>query len=167
MKKTINVEDCVNRVNQTMLGLSADISCHNCDKNYCCVGQKHVQIEQREFQNIEHLITAEQLARAREQIENPVMKRGITVYDCPFNDPVTGKCEIYDVRFMVCAGYGVVNPIEECDTDNEDASGTMVVNPLHIFEALKDEDTILYISDLARNDKETTVIDEFRRVLGI
>ena len=130
------------------------------------MGQQWVEIEKKEFDQIEPQITAEQMARAKFQIENPMMKRGMTTYDCPFNDPATGKCEIYNSRFIICAQYGVTSPIEDCNTDG-DGTGTMVVNPILIYENLKDRNTMNYLGYLARDAKQTTIIDEFRRLLGL
>ncbi len=131
------------------------------------MGQQWVEIAKKEFDQIKPQITAEQMARAKFQIENPTMKRGMTTYDCPFNDPITGKCEIYNSRFVICAQYGVTNPIEECNTDNPNSNGPMVVNPVLIYENINNQNTIEYLRYLAHDAEQTTIIDEFRKLLGL
>ena len=148
-----------------MLSLSTKITCHGCDKNYCCVGQRFIEIDEKEFALVKPFITDEQLRRAKVQIDSPTMMNGMIVYDCPFNDPETGKCEIYDARFIVCAGYGVVSPQDDCNS-KECSSGTMVVNPVNVYEAIKNPETVAYLMHMTKEIKPTTVMDEFRKLVS-
>ncbi len=123
-------------------------SCSTCNNNYCCVGQKDIEISDREWnEHLEDLITPSQIFRAIKEIkwmenEDNVEK----TFDCPFNDPRTGRCEIYEDRFFVCAQYHVFNPKEDCDSRTE--KGLEVLNPMGV------------ISNLSRKPKYAGVLRE-------
>ncbi len=106
-------------------------SCIGCDHNYCCLGQKRIEISSIEFKKIKSLITQAQKNRAMKQIHR--FKKD-ELFDCPFNDPDTGKCEIYEDRFLVCAQYAVINPKEHCNSDT--MHDLQVVNPMVVIHYL-------------------------------
>lgn len=160
----VDPKDAIEIIKNTMLGLSPDISCNSCDKPHCCRGQRFVEIAQSEFEQIKPLIQPKHMIRAKKQIEAPRMSNGFHVYDCPFNDPDTGKCDIYEYRFVVCASYGVYSPIDHCDT-SKGYNGTQVANPMHVFTSIKDEATLAYLSHHASDAVGTNIIDEFRKLL--
>ncbi len=110
-------------------------SCSSCNYNYCCVSQKVIEISTLEWEDRKHLIEQKHIDRAKVQIER-FDKEGL--FTCPFNDPVTGQCDIYDERFIVCAQYRVINNKEHCNSDTR--HGLQVVNPMNIFTILMNKD---------------------------
>lgn len=115
----------------SMLVAGGKDSCRDCNENYCCVNQKNIEIEQSEFDDVKHLITPEQEARALVQFE-----RTDGLFNCPFNDPETGECEIYDRRPYVCAAYRVFNPKEDCNSNTE--SELTILNPMAVVRVLRE-----------------------------
>ena len=158
----MKVEDVITNLKASMLGQSAKIACHGCDKNYCCVNQQRIEISKLEFEQIKPHITDEQYKRAKYEIDNSRIMNGFTVYTCPFNNPDTGMCEIYENRFVVCATHGVVaDDIEACNTEASN-KGTFIVNPIRTFEiACEDEATMAYMMHLA-TDEPTDILEAFR-----
>ena len=95
-------------------------ACRTCTKSYCCEFQHEVGIAASEFDTITHLVTPQQIARAKHEIERKdktVLADGMSTYRCPFLSEA-GKCEIYDERFMICAIYSVVGDSYQCSLDN-------------------------------------------------
>ena len=161
----ISLPEVIDNIKNSMLGLSDTIACHNCDKNYCCIDQISIQISTIEFEQIKPHITNEQYKRAKFEIENPRLEYGKSVYSCPFNSPVTGKCEIYENRFVVCAGHGTVADTPEACNTKVSQTGTLIVNPMMTFSAAsKDEHTRLYLGHIA-DGEPIDVLDAFRKVV--
>lgn len=150
-----------------MLSQSPDIACHKCDKPYCCRNQQSIQISTVEFEQIKHTITEEQAKRAKHEIDNPRIMYGKRVYTCPFNDQVSGKCEIYDYRFVVCASHGVLGADSEvCNTEGSN-KGTMIINPLNTFRIAIEgsEQTEAYLGYISSNGEATDILEEFKKIL--
>lgn len=150
-----------------MLGQSPKIACHGCDKAYCCRNQQSIQISSIEFEQIKPLITDEQLRRAKKEIESPRIMYGKRVYTCPFNNPLTGACEIYANRFVVCAGHGVVGETEEvCNTEGSN-KGTMIVNPMNTFRIACEtsKETEAYLHYIASNGQPADVLESFKKLV--
>lgn len=156
----MNTKQALDDLKETMLGMSPDISCHGCDKNYCCVGQKVIEISTVEFERIVPLIKAKHRERAFKAIEQ---QKSTELWDCPFNDPKTGLCDIYDDRFIVCASYGVINKAEHCDSRTE--HGLKVVNPYLIFTKIEKPNTLKFIWTAATKGETTSIIDEFKKIV--
>ena len=139
---------------EALLGQSDKIACHTCNKPYCCQNQIRISVSDIEFQQILPIITDEHRERARYQSKNKRMMNGQLTYTCPFNNPDTGMCEIYDNRFVVCAGHGVVADSEEaCNTETNN-TGTMIVNPLNTMQiAMKEYDVMQpYLFHLSKGE---------------
>jgi len=119
-----------------LLASQGKSSCMTCEENFCCVGQRNIEILSLEWDTkLKALITTEQESRALQQVKrynDPEAEE--PSFDCPFNDPDTGKCEIYDDRFYVCAQYNVFNPKEHCDSKTR--NGLEVINPIAVFNVL-------------------------------
>lgn len=150
-----------------MLGQSPKIACHGCDKAYCCRNQQSIQIADIEFEQLKHIITDDQLRRAKKEIDSPRIMFGKNVYTCPFNDPVTGACEIYANRFIVCAGHGVVGPTEEvCNTEGSN-TGTMIVNPMNTLKIACDtsEEAEAYLGYVAHQGQPTDILECFKKLV--
>jgi len=150
-----------------LLVQSNKIACHSCDKPYCCQNQIRIAISYLEFQQLRPIITDEQKERARYQDKNKRMMNGHLTYSCPFNNPDTGKCEIYENRFVVCAGHGVVaDSPEACNTESG-SKGTMIVNPLNTMRiAMKEYDVMgPYLAYLGSGE-DIDVLDAFVKTYG-
>jgi len=115
--------------------LNGTYACSTCDKSYCCEYQTKINIGAAEFDDIEHLVTPIQIARAKQQIENktPIIVDGKKTYRCPFLSD-KGKCEIYDERFIVCASYSVIGDNLACNQDS-DIPNVSVIAPLNVLGA--------------------------------
>ena len=164
----IEVNKIAEILKESMLCQSKYIACHKCDKPYCCRGQKRIEITNIEFENMMPMITEEQIARAMHYIENGKRELfGNKVYDCPFNDPTTGKCEIYENRFVVCAAHGVISDnVEGCNTEI-DTKGTLIINPLNTVSIAinKSEESKYYLKYLSESEP-IDILDAFRKHYG-
>jgi len=151
-----------------LLASQGKSSCMTCEKNFCCVGQCNIEISSLEWNTkLKALITPEQESRALQQVKkynDPEAKE--PSFDCPFNDPDTGKCEIYDDRFYVCAQYNVSNPKEHCDSKTR--NGLSVINPTAVFRVLgssmKYGAVTNNLAKLAKGDA-VNMIDAWRKYL--
>ena len=106
-------------------------SCYGCTTGYCCTMQKIIEISTVEATERAHLIEDKHRARAKVQLE--IFERE-GYFTCPFKDPVTNLCDIYDERFAVCSQYHVLNPVEDCDSRTR--SKLQVINPMHIMKTM-------------------------------
>ena len=90
---------------------------------------------------------------------------GKSVYDCPFNDQDTGRCQIYDYRFVVCASHGVVSHNETgCNTEIGTA-GTHIVNPMQTMQkAMNDDQTMAYLRHVS-DGKPTDILQAFKDIV--
>lgn len=170
LEKTIyiDVSKVIGTIKDSMMNQSQTIACHRCDKAYCCRNQVSIQISDIEFELVSVLITEEQKERARKEIAANKQMFGKTVYTCPFNNPDTGMCEIYNYRFVVCAGHGVIheNP-EVCNTEGElGKDGTKIVNPMNTMEIAVDtsEEAKQYLMHLASGNP-TDILEEFKKII--
>ncbi len=147
-----------------MLGGSA---CKACTESHCCEFQHEVGISTSEFDTIAHLVTKEQIARAKYEVEREdkiVLNDGLSTYRCPFLSE-TGKCEIYDERFMICAIYSVVGESHQCSLDNKKGR-VMVVNPAEVImkSAQSHPEVETRMRSHVKEDTEPSdVLEEFRR----
>ena len=129
-----------NKVTNVILSLSSSMignklgtsPCSTCTSADCCKFQHTIGIGSNEFDEIAHLVTPTHIARAKEAIEaNEHYKGYLAKYRCPFLSD-DNKCEIYDDRFIVCAGYSVVGTSEQCSVTNCDGE-VAIVNPEGVF----------------------------------
>jgi Fe-S-cluster containining protein len=142
-----------------MLGGSA---CADCDKSYCCEFQQEIGIAKEEFDEIEHLVTPQQIERAAYQLEHKQMLGGKEVYRCPFLSE-KGKCEIYKDRFIVCAAYSTIGDNVACSKENKKGE-TAIVNPLSVFhEAAKDQELRARIEKTIVAGEPSDVLEEFAK----
>jgi len=168
-KKTIeiDVKRALEHLKDVALGLSPDISCLSCNEAYCCRKQKIIEISSREFAIRKPLITKEHKERAKIQ-KDIFEKTGL--YTCPFNNPIDGKCEIYDTRFAVCASYCVMNNKEDCNSDTK--SGLEVVNPMIIFSKITEENTMNYLTHVSEgidekgDNVQSDILQEFIKLMS-
>ncbi len=156
---------------ESLLGQSDKIACHKCDKPYCCRNQQAIQISTTEFESKikQHLITDIHIARAKAEKEKDLHMDELSVYTCPFNNPDTGECEIYDNRFIVCAGHGVVaEDVEVCNTETS-KDGTMIVNPFNTLDIAikKDEEMFNYIQFHATLGEPTDLLEAFNPLIDL
>ena len=102
------------------------------------------------------------MERARNNMDN-----GDGTYNCPFNDPKTGKCDIYEDRFYVCAAYAVFNPIEMCNSKKyKTGKPLQVANPADIaMELAENGSPVLYeyMKGSVDDDGYTCIFKEFRK----
>ena len=129
-------------------------SCMSCTENYCCRMQKRIEVARKEWERLIPLITDEQEERMIEQVEI-YKKHGY--FDCPFNNPETKKCEIYDDRPYVCAGYQVKNPKEDCDSRTK--KDIAVLNPMTTIKIImsdmdKYHELIQDMANMVSDDEE-------------
>ncbi len=153
-----------NQVCEIMLGLSPTISCNSCNEAYCCIDQKHIEISDSEFKAIKHLIGVEVLERARNEVKRSAKNDGR--YTCPFLED--GRCSIYDNRFIVCAGYGVVTPKELCRNTNR-VIDIEVISPMDVYTKVfftGDKKTVDYLRKHSQG-KQTDILKEFKKILGV
>jgi Fe-S-cluster containining protein len=129
-KKPIN--DLLNVVSRTLGNTLGGSACNSCSSSHCCEFQHSVGISQSEFDHIQHLVTSEQIKRAKEEVNKKSIFRGKPAYRCPFLSDV-GKCEIYDERFIVCSTYSTVGDPANC-AKNSEVGEVEVVNPLSIVQ---------------------------------
>jgi Fe-S-cluster containining protein len=140
--------------NKEGLGESA---CKSCTEAYCCSWMKEIGISVKEFDEIEHLVTPEQIERARVE----VAKDGDT-YRCAFLSE-EGKCEIYDERFLVCAMYSVIGTNKSCHSDNKKHNIPMV-NPIDVIVAsMKNEAVDKRMRSMVSDSEGTDVLIEFTK----
>jgi len=135
-------------------------SCNGCEKNYCCVNQKIIEVFDMEFDALDFYITDEHKRRAREE-----MKRTDGLISCPFNDPVSGECDIYDNRFSICSLHAVISPVEDCDSIVNDGGETLVLNKMEIVNLLPGRSKT-YMDTLFSKRGEDDIIAQFKRVYG-
>ena len=129
-----------NKVTNVILSLSSSLigdklgtsPCNTCTSGDCCAFQHTIGIGKNEFDEIEHLVTPTHIARAKVAVEANEQYNGKTVHRCPFLSD-DNKCEIYDDRFIVCAGYSVVGTSEQCSVSNCDGD-VAIVNPMGVFD---------------------------------
>ncbi len=136
------------------------ISCNNCNKNYCCINQNHIEVCDVEFDNLDFYITEEHKKRAYTE-----MKRTDGLISCPFNNPENGECEIYKDRFTVCSSQGVTTPVEDCNSTANPNGGTMIADRLEIYDRLS-EDSKMYINTIQHAGGFSDIIAQFKRVYG-
>ena len=164
MNKETNI--ILKSISQTMGDIMGNSACKTCTEPSCCKLMHETGISKEEFDEIEHLVTDVHISRARKTVKLDKQYNGLTSYQCPFLSP-EGKCDIYDERFVVCAGYSVVGDPKQCNESNI-GDIVKVVNPLNIFT---------YASEISPEVKkrlykvaegtESTVMDEFKkRYLG-
>ncbi len=141
-------------------------ACRSCKEAYCCSYQVEVGITSSEFDAIAHLVTPEQIERAKIQLNNPspIVIDGRATYRCPFLSE-EGRCEIYDERFMICAIYSVVGNNHQCSLDNK-GGRVAVVNPAEVIinaakTYLKVRDRMLFHID--GNEEPSDVLIEFKK----
>ena len=79
----------------------------------CCQGL--VDVTQEEFDALAPLITDEALERTWKAMPIITMKAKTLV--CPLLDPDTKKCTVYEERPMMCRGYMVASPLDDCYHD--------------------------------------------------
>ena len=103
-------------------------ACRSCEESYCCEYQNKVTISHKEFDSIQHLVTPEQVQRAKEQLSNTFTLNGYSTYRCPFLSE-KGRCEIYDERFIICASYSIVGSNWQCSLENDEGS-IGIVSPM-------------------------------------
>ncbi len=163
-KKTNDMIKEVSLKSGDQLGGSA---CRTCTKSFCCSFQHEVGIASSEFDTITHLVTEEQIARAKHEIERDdsiVLEDGLTTYRCPFLSEA-GKCEIYDERFMICAIYSVVGDSYQCSLDNKEGI-VQVVNPAEVImnsAMLYPEVKARMMKHIAVDEVPSDVLVEFKR----
>ncbi len=152
LRRQLNLE------NQSILNKGG--FCMDCKKNYCCINQRHIEVFNMEFDTLSYYITDEHINRARKE-----MKRTDGLISCPFNNPETGKCEIYDDRFSICSSQGVVTPSEDCDTITKPGRRTKIADRMAMFPRLFKESK-MYIQTLANTEEVHDIIAQFKRVYG-
>ncbi len=163
-KKTNDLIKEISLNSGDQLGGSA---CRTCTKSYCCEFQHEVGIASSEFDTIAHLVTPQQIARAKHEVEREdkiVLRDGLSTYRCPFLSE-TGKCEIYDERFMICAIYSVVGESHQCSLDNKEGR-VMVVNPAEVVMAsarLHPEVETRMRKHVDGDEIPSDVLEEFKR----
>ena len=134
-------------------------ACRTCKEAYCCSYQHQISISKSEFDEIVHLITPEQIERAKQEVTQHSTLNGEKVYQCPFLNE-EGLCEIYDDRFLICSQYSVVGTNSQCNRDNGD-SVVKIVNPTAIFlKAMEDEKVKERLMKHSEGEM-TDVLDEF------
>ncbi len=142
-------------------------ACTSCTNSYCCEFQVEVGIAVTEFDEIEHLVTPQQIARAKVQLENedPIIVSGAKTYRCPFLSEA-GRCEIYDQRFMICAMYSTVGHSDQCSLSNKDGR-VNVVNPVEVIMlAINTQPEVkarMLKHGLAEDAVPSDVLDEFKK----
>ena len=149
------------KIAEKMVGLPH--ACSTCDKSYCCEYQVQIGIGEVEFEQIKHLVTPTHIARAKQQIENktPILMEGVRTYRCPFLSD-EGKCEIYDERFIVCAGYCVTGDNIACNKDSGIAI-VSIVDPDPILTIASENDKQLDRFNRIATGKPSDVLEEFRK----
>jgi Fe-S-cluster containining protein len=140
--------------NKEGLGESA---CKSCTEAYCCMYQREVGISSKEFDTIEHLITPEQIERARVEVaENKEF------YRCPFLSE-EGKCEIYSERFLICAMYSVIGTNKLCHSDNK-GNNIPTVNPMNVIEASRKNEAVdKRMRNIVSDSEGTDILIEFTK----
>ena len=142
-----------------VLATQGKSSCAGCTTGYCCTTQKIIEISTVEWTERQHLITSEHIDRAKVQVKRFEAE---SLFTCPFLDPVTKLCDIYDERFAVCAQYHVFNPVEDCNSDTE--SGLQVINPMVVMKAMaSDPKSHALVGDLMHiaQGEPTSIITAF------
>jgi len=136
--------------------------CRKCDSSYCCEYQKEVGIASTEFDDIMHLVTKEQILRAKHQLTHRGDLHGVEVYRCPFLSE-EGQCEIYEERFMICAMYSVVGTNFQCSAEN-DGKPVAIVNPIGVLETAK-QDAHVYarMRHHVLKGEASDVLEEFKK----
>ena len=145
---------------------SPGVACKMCDKSYCCINQEEIAVASKEFEDIKHLITEEQIQRAEKEIMNPRKNFGKDVYTCPFLGQY-GGCEIYENRFMICAAHTVVNDnVIQCDTRGSERF-ILNVDPGIVFEKLADEDEefLEYVVKATEYSYASDILHEFSKII--
>jgi len=81
------------------------IGCLSCNECHCCKSNKSVPVIGKEVDVIKVKITPKQKERALTSINQKAL---LGNYTCPFLSE-EGRCEIYDIRPLACAGYYTIN----------------------------------------------------------
>ncbi len=124
-------------------------ACISCTEQYnCCRNQSTIRVHSQEIKDIKHLIEKKHITRILEQKK---IKADTGKYSCPFNDPETGKCDIYEDRFTICSVHMAIGDPESCNSLKNE-NGTNNINIEVVFENLKNNHTVFsYQSHLSNN----------------
>ena len=109
-------------------------SCAGCTTGYCCTMQRIIEISTTEATERQHLVEEKHRVRAKHELE-VFEKEGH--FTCPFKDPETNLCDIYEERFAVCSQYHVFNPVEDCDSRTK--AGLQVLNPMMVMKTMSQD----------------------------
>lgn len=163
MKKIQRVSESQARTYRKKLNIDVEkilkkeesISCHGCTSNNCCINQNNIDVFDLEFDLLNHYIEDKHIERAKTQMER---KDGLI--SCPFNDPKTGFCDIYENRFTICSTHACTSPKEDCNTILN-KKGTMIVDRSIIFNKMNNDSKRYFVSLM--ESKNRNIIDQFRR----
>ena len=117
-----------------VLATKGESSCYGCKTGYCCTKQRIIEISSVEWIERQSLIAPKHLKRAKQEVDT--FDR-VGYFTCPFLDPVTKLCDIYNERFFVCATYHVVNPVEHCNS--ETMNDLQVINPMEVMKVIQQD----------------------------
>lgn len=100
----------------------------------CC--RANVAVTSEEGQSLATRASDAALARARRDRARYENERDASRALCPLLDPVSGRCEQYADRPLVCRGYNVVTPPDWCWPENGEREVATRAEPLAVALAI-------------------------------